>query len=102
VRRVILTWEANESIYLWLYTPLLDLGRFFSFLIPYTVGSAPWTGNQPVARPLPTHRTTETQNKYTQTYMPWLGFEPTIPAFEWAKTVHVLDRAASVIGKLRV
>jgi hypothetical protein len=30
--------------------------------------------------------------------MPWLGFEPTIPAFERAKTVHALDRAATVIG----
>jgi hypothetical protein len=30
--------------------------------------------------------------------MPWVGFEPTIPAFERAKTVHVLDRAANVIG----
>jgi hypothetical protein len=55
-------------------------------------------GNQPVARPLPTHRTTQTQNKRTQTSMPQVGFEPTIPVFEWAKTVHVLDRAATVIG----
>jgi hypothetical protein len=30
--------------------------------------------------------------------MPRVGFEPTIPAFERARTVHVLDRAASVIG----
>jgi hypothetical protein len=27
-----------------------------------------------------------------------VGFEPTIPAFERAKTVHALDRAATVIG----
>jgi hypothetical protein len=27
-----------------------------------------------------------------------VGFEPTIPAFERAKTVHSLDRAATVIG----
>jgi hypothetical protein len=46
------------SIYLWLYIPLLSLGRFFSFLILYTVATTPWTGDQPVARPLPTHRTT--------------------------------------------
>jgi hypothetical protein len=26
--------------------------------------------------------------------MPRAGFEPTIPAFEWLKTVRVLDRAA--------
>jgi hypothetical protein len=30
--------------------------------------------------------------------MPLVGFEPTIPAFERAKTVHVLDRAATLIG----
>jgi hypothetical protein len=30
--------------------------------------------------------------------MPCVGFEPTIPAFERAKTVHALDRAAAVIG----
>jgi hypothetical protein len=30
--------------------------------------------------------------------MPRVGFEPTIPAFERTKTVHTLDRAATVIG----
>jgi hypothetical protein len=69
----------------------------FSFLILYTVGRTPLTGDQPVARPLPTH-TTQIQNKGTQTSMPGVGLEPTISVFERAKTVHVLDRAASVIG----
>jgi hypothetical protein len=45
--------EPESSLYLWLYSPLLDLGCFFSFLILYTVGTTPWTGDQPVARPLP-------------------------------------------------
>jgi hypothetical protein len=27
--------------------PLLDLGHIFSFLILYTVGRTPWTGDQP-------------------------------------------------------
>jgi hypothetical protein len=31
--------------------------------------------------------------------MPRLGFEPTISAFERAKTVHTLDRVATVIGQ---
>jgi hypothetical protein len=62
----------------------------FSFKIVYTVGRTPWTGDQPVARPLPTHRT-------TQTSMPWVGFEPTIPAFELAKAIDALDRAVTVI-----
>jgi hypothetical protein len=39
------------------------------------------------------------QNKHTyQTSMPRAGFEPTIPASERAKTVHALDRAATVTG----
>jgi hypothetical protein len=53
----------------WLYS-LLDLRRFFSFLILNTVGRTPWTGDQPIARQLPTHRKTQIQNKLTQTSMP--------------------------------
>jgi hypothetical protein len=30
-----------------------------------------------------------------------LGFEPTIPAFERAETVHTLDRPATVIGVVK-
>jgi hypothetical protein len=30
--------------------------------------------------------------------MPRVGFERTIPTFERSKTVHALDRAATVIG----
>jgi hypothetical protein len=55
-------------------------------------------GDQLVARPLPIHRTTKTQNKRTQTSMPPVRFEPTIAVFEREKTVHTSDRAATVIG----
>jgi hypothetical protein len=55
-------------------------------------------GDQPIERPLPTHRTIQTQNKLTQTSMPQVGFEPTTPVFERAKIVHALDSAATVIG----
>jgi hypothetical protein len=61
-------------------------------------GRTPWTGDQPVAWPLPTHRTAQTHNKRTQTSMPWVRFEPTTPSSERAKTVHALDRATTVIG----
>jgi hypothetical protein len=34
--------------------------------------------------------------------MPWVGFEPTIPASERAKTVHALDREAAVTCVVRI
>jgi hypothetical protein len=86
------------SIYLWLYSSLLGLGRLYSFLILHTVGRTPWTGDQPVARPLSIHSTTQTRNKCTQTSMPWVGFEPRTQLFERAKTLHALGRAATVNG----
>jgi hypothetical protein len=78
---------------------LVNPGRFFSFLIFYTAGGTPWTRDQPIRKSLPTHRTTQTQNKRTKTSMSGVGFEPTIPVFERAKTVHALHRAATVIGQ---
>jgi hypothetical protein len=70
----------------------------FNFLISYTVGRTPWKEDQPVARLLPAHRTTQTQNIRTQTSLPQVGFEPTIPVFERAKRVHAWEGAATVIG----
>jgi hypothetical protein len=64
----------------------------------YIVGRTPWTRDQPFARPLHTHRTIQTQNKCTETSMPLKGLKPTTPIFERAKTVHVLERAATVFG----
>jgi hypothetical protein len=91
-------WWIRRTIYLWLYSPLLDLGRFYRFLIMHTVGKSPWTGEQPVAKPLTTYRPTQTQNKRTKTSMPCVRFDPMIPAFKWAKTVHSLDLAVTVIA----
>jgi hypothetical protein len=65
---------------------------FFSFLIFYTVGRTPLTGDQAVPRPLSAQTTTQTQNKRTQTSMPKVGFEPTIPVSEQVKTFHALDQ----------
>jgi hypothetical protein len=70
----------------------------FQFLNLYTVGRTPWTRDQPVTRPLHTHRRTRTQNKRTQISMPRVVFEPSILVFEGAKTVHALDHATIVIG----
>jgi hypothetical protein len=78
--------------------PFVGPWPFFQFLNPYTVDRTPWTGDQPVARPLPTHRTTQAQNNAHRHPMPQVRFEPTIPVIERAKTLHALDRAATVIG----
>jgi hypothetical protein len=89
------------SIYLWFYSPFVGLWQLFQFLDPIRVFSrrSSWTGDQPVGRPLPMHRTTQTQNKRTHTFIPLSGVEAKIPAFERVKTIHVTDRAATVIGK---
>jgi hypothetical protein len=54
-----------------------------------------------VARPrgCSLHRVAQIENKRIQTYMPQVGFEHTIPVFERAKTVHILDNTATVIGE---
>jgi hypothetical protein len=75
-RYVVSVWDSAElfvstkvvtTLSLWLYNHL-DLGLFLCFLILYTVGSTPWTGDQHIARPLPTHRTAQ-----TQTFMSLVG-----------------------------
>jgi hypothetical protein len=85
-------WEVLEWLHNW---QLLKKGTV------YTVCRTPWTGDQAVARPQPTHRTAQTQNKRIQTSMTRVGFEPTVPAFERAKIVHALDGAGTVIGVYR-
>jgi hypothetical protein len=40
----------------------------------------------------------KTHTEHTQTSIPPVGFEPTIPVLERAKTVRALDRAATAIG----
>jgi hypothetical protein len=88
----------SHSFPLYSSAVLQTLASFSVSLIFHTVGRIPWTGDQPVTRLLSARRTTQTQNKHTQTSMPRVGFEPKIPAFERAKTVHVFDCAATVIG----
>jgi hypothetical protein len=85
---------------LWLYNPLLGLGRVFSFLILHTVGRTPWTGDQPVARPLPVYRGTKTQNKCTQYRYPCLEWDSNPPSdcSSVRTLIHALDLAATVIG----
>jgi hypothetical protein len=85
--------DFHSFIHQWLYSPSLGPGLFFIFLIFFTQtellgwvisssqGRYPHTG----------------QRRHRHSW-PWVGFEPTIPAFERTKTVHALDRAAIMIG----
>jgi hypothetical protein len=75
----------------YVYSPSLGLGLFFSFLTLYTVSKTPWTVDQPVARSLPTHRTTQTQNKRIHRH-PWLERDSNP-----SEDIHALDLAATVI-----
>jgi hypothetical protein len=58
------TLQEQRYICLWLYSPC-GPWPLFQFLNPCAAGRTPWTGNQPVERPLPTHSTAQTQNKRT-------------------------------------
>jgi hypothetical protein len=76
----------------------------FQFYDHFTDCRSPWTSDQFVARPLPKHRTTQTQNKHI--HVPnihaFCRFEPTIPASKRAKTVHASDPSATVTGHLLI
>jgi hypothetical protein len=49
----------------WFYS-LCGPWPLFQFPDLFTIGRTPWTSDQHVPRPLPKHRTTQTQNKCTQ------------------------------------
>jgi hypothetical protein len=79
----------------------MGLGRFFSFLIHTQSVGLLGRGISPLqGRYLHTEK--HRHNKRTQEFMPRVGFQPMIPVFERAKTVHALDRAATVIGRIVV
>jgi hypothetical protein len=85
------------SLSLWLYSPC-GPWHLCSYLIhTQSVGLLSW-GDQPTVRLLPTHRTTQTRNKCTQTSMSRVGFEPMIPVSERVKTADALDCTATVTG----
>jgi hypothetical protein len=66
--------DPKYYIYLSIYLSMalqsfVALWLLFQFLDFYTGGTTPWAGDQPVARPLPIHRTTQTQKKRKQISM---------------------------------
>jgi hypothetical protein len=74
---------SHSFIHQWLYSPLLGPGLFFSFMIFfYTDGTTPWRSDQLVARPLPTYRTTQTQDKRTHALIGIRTHDPSVRASE--------------------
>jgi hypothetical protein len=93
--------SIHPFIYLWLYSPLLNLGPYFSFLIFLHCRQDSLGGDQP-SQGRYLHTGQHKQNEGTQTSTPQMGFEPTIPVFERAKTIHAVDLAAVVIGPYKI
>jgi hypothetical protein len=111
--------RERQSIYLSIYLISLSLSLYLSvclsvalqpFVAPWplfqfldlftqSVGLLGWGFSPLQGRYL--HTEQHKQNKGTETSMPWVGFELTIPAFERVKTVHASDRVAIVIGYKR-
>jgi hypothetical protein len=60
--------------------PLLCRSLFFHF-DHFTDGRTPWTSDQLVARPLPKHRTTQTQNKHIPIIYASCGIRTHDPGF---------------------
>jgi hypothetical protein len=60
---------------------------FSVLLIIFTEGRTPWTGDQLVARPLPKHRATQTQNKsiHTPNIHALCGIQTHDPGFRASK-----------------
>jgi hypothetical protein len=79
------------------FTTLVGLGRFFSSLIYTQSVGLLWRVISP-SQGRCLHTGQHKQNKRAHTSMSWMGFEPTIPAFERPKTVHGLYRGATMIG----
>jgi hypothetical protein len=84
---------TDNSILFCLYCPLLDIGRYFSYLI-YTHLVGLLRRGISLSQGLYLH--TE-QNKHTHTSKPRVGLKPTTLVFKRAKTVHALDSVATVI-----
>jgi hypothetical protein len=83
--------------FLIMHTGLFPLKLIWYYESLRTLDRTPWNLINPVARPLLTGRTTQTQKKRGQSSMPRVGFESTILLFERTKRFHASDRAATVI-----
>jgi hypothetical protein len=73
---------------------------FFSFFITQTVGLLGRGISSSQSRYLHIGQHKHRNKTHTQTSMSWTKFEPMIPAFERAETLHALDHTVTVIGSL--
>jgi hypothetical protein len=96
----------SVQYFLWRYSPNLGLGLppwnspfHLGFLdLRQSVGLLGRVISSSQGLYLYTNTEKRTQRQKHQTSMPLVGFELTIPASERAKTVHALDRSATVTG----
>jgi hypothetical protein len=103
VKKVIFGGELHHILTIffhWLYSPLGLWPLMFSFMIILqTVGLLGRVITSSQGLYLNTGQHKHRINRYTyQTSVPCVGFEPMISASERAKTVHALDRSATVTG----
>jgi hypothetical protein len=78
-------------------TALLSrFGRSSILSVLCIANRTPSVGDQPVIRPQPTHRITETRNKHAETYKPRVGFEHMMPVSEWGNVVDALNLTYAV------
>jgi hypothetical protein len=93
--------HKKQFFFRWLYSPLVPWSLIFQFHDHLqTVGLLGWviSSSQGLYRNTGQHKHRINICTY-RTSMPYVRFEPTIPASERAKTVHALDRSATVTGK---
>jgi hypothetical protein len=93
--------QANFFLSLALQPPWA-LASVFQFRYHFTDGRTPWTSNQLVARPLPKHRTTQTQNKHihTSNIHALCGIRTHDPTFQASEDS--TDRSATVTGTSQI
>jgi hypothetical protein len=59
-RHIWLLMRQQVSSFHWLYSPPWALASDFQIRVHFAGGRTPWTRDQPITRPLPKHRTTQT------------------------------------------
>jgi hypothetical protein len=72
------------------------LASDFQFRDTFTDGRIPWRSDQPLARPLPEHRTTQTQNKHIPNIHSLYGIRTHDPGFRASEDSTCHDRMSAV------